>query len=285
MTAARSSLVLLVALVSPAVLSAHGDGLADTAARHWTWEPFTLALLIVSAAVYAAGLRVLWSRAGIGRGIRVWQAAAFGIGLLSIGVALISPVAWLSEILFSVHMTQHEILMLISAPLLVFGHPLLAALWAAPVRWREAAGQWASRPSVSSAWHALTAPVVVFVLHGVALWVWHIPYLYESALHNEGIHALEHLSYVVTAALFWWAMVEGRYGRIGSASRNAAVHENERPAGHSRPLKGAAPVACPIVIPASSDSWLLFRRAAIQIRLRYLRASVVSLSVTSVPPW
>ena len=65
-------------------------------------------------------------RAGAGRGIARWQAAAFALGLLSIAVALISPVAWLSGILFSVHMTQHEILMLVSAPLLVFGHPLLA---------------------------------------------------------------------------------------------------------------------------------------------------------------
>jgi putative membrane protein len=206
--------VLLATFAAPGIAFAH-DGLGETALQEWTWEPFTIALLILSALVYAIGLRVLWVRAGLGRGIRVWQAAAFATGLLSLAVALISPVAWLSEILFSVHMTQHEILMLISAPLLVFGHPLLAALWAAPMRWREAAGRWAARPSVSSTWHALTAPVVVFVLHAAALWVWHIPVLYEAALRREGIHALEHLSYVVTAALFWWAMVEGRYGRIG----------------------------------------------------------------------
>ena len=70
-------------------------------------------------------------------------------------VALISPIAWASEILFSVHMTQHEILMLVSAPLLVFGHPLMAVLWAVPRRTREAWGRWsqtpASRPDVASA--------------------------------------------------------------------------------------------------------------------------------------
>jgi cytochrome c oxidase assembly factor CtaG len=197
------------------VLSAHGNELAHAALRSWTWEPFTVALLLASAVIYAIGLRVLWRRAGVGRGIRVWQAAAFALGLLSIAVALISPVAWLSEVLFSVHMTQHEILMLVSAPLLVFGHPLLAALWAVPMRWREAAGAWAARPGVSSTWRAITAPVVVFILHGIAIWTWHVPTLYEAALRSEGIHAVEHLSYVATAVLFWWAMVEGRYGRAG----------------------------------------------------------------------
>jgi cytochrome c oxidase assembly factor CtaG len=55
----------------------------------------------------------------------------------------------------------------------------------------------------------------VFFLHAIALWIWHLPALYEAALGNDGIHALQHLSFVLTAALFWWGMVHGRYGRIG----------------------------------------------------------------------
>jgi len=55
----------------------------------------------------------------------------------------------------------------------------------------------------------------VFVLHAMALWVWHIPALYEAALDNAGIHAIEHLCFLLTATLFWWGMVHGRYGRSG----------------------------------------------------------------------
>lgn len=208
----------LVALAgSPAVVWAHGGShpLAAEAAHRWTWEPFTIALLALSAAVYASGVAALWRRAGTGRGLRGWQVASFAGGLLSIAVALISPVAWLSEILFSVHMTQHEILMLISAPLLVFGHPLIATLWAVPRHTREAWGRWSQQRAVAGSWRALTGPLAVFVLHAVALWVWHVPRLYEAALRSAGIHALEHLSFVLTAALFWWGMVHGRYGRIG----------------------------------------------------------------------
>jgi cytochrome c oxidase assembly factor CtaG len=124
-------------------------------------------------------------------------------------------VAWLSGILFSVHMTQHEILMLISAPLLVFGHPLMALLWAVPHATRESWGRWSRLRTISGAWRGLTDPLAVFLIHATAIWIWHIPRLYDAALGNEGIHALEHFCFLVTAGLFWWGMVHGRYGRIG----------------------------------------------------------------------
>jgi cytochrome c2 len=55
----------------------------------------------------------------------------------------------------------------------------------------------------------------VFLLQAIALWVWHIPSWYEAALHNDAIHALQHLCFVLAGSLFWWAMVHGRYGRMG----------------------------------------------------------------------
>ena len=208
----RTIAIPLVLLLASRTLSAHG--LAHEAAHRWTWEPWTIALLLASAGLYGAGMRRIWRKAGAGRGVRPWQAAAFAAGLLSIAVALLSPVAWLSEILFSVHMTQHEILMLISAPLLVFGQPLVGMLWALPASTRAGWAGWSRRRSVAIAWHALTAPLAVFLLHAAAVWIWHAPALYEAALGSAGIHALEHLSFVLTAALFWWGMVHGRYGRM-----------------------------------------------------------------------
>lgn len=182
---------------------------------HWTWEPITIAVLVVSAWLYARGVAALWRRAGSGEGIHKWEVTAFGLGLLSIAVALLSPLAWLSTLLFSAHMTQHEMLMLISAPLLVFGRPLLVMLWAFAPASRERIAHWTRRRDVTSVWRTATAPVSVFFLHGLALWIWHNPAWYEAALANEGIHALQHLSFLVTAALFWWGMVHGRYGRRG----------------------------------------------------------------------
>jgi putative membrane protein len=53
------------------------------------------------------------------------------------------------------------------------------------------------------------------VLHAIALWVWHVPSLFELALASEGVHTIQHLCFLVTAALFWWGMVHGRYGGAG----------------------------------------------------------------------
>jgi cytochrome c oxidase assembly factor CtaG len=239
-----------------AALDAHGSHplgahashpLAGEALRRWSWEPYTVALLVLSGVIYAKGTRALWARAGAGRGVQRWQTVAFAGGLLSLAVALISPVSWLSQILFSVHMTQHEILMLVSAPLLVFGHPVLAILWAMPKPAREAWGRWTDRRAVAAAWKVMTRPLTAFVLNGAALWVWHIPRLYEAALRNEAIHALEHLSFVLTAALFWWGMAHGRYGKMGYG---AAVVYVFLTAVHSSVLGALVTVAPAVWYPA-----------------------------------
>lgn len=183
--------------------------------QHWTFEPVTVVLLVLGAALYVVGLRNAWAQAGRGAGIRAWQAAAFAGGMICLAVAQISPLAWLSDVLFSAHMTQHEILMLIAAPLLVLGQPLLAVLWAVPRARRAAVAAAFRGPAFSRAWHTLTGPLAVFLLHAVALWVWHIPVLFEAALANEAVHFLQHMCFLLTAALFWWGMVYGRYGRMG----------------------------------------------------------------------
>jgi putative membrane protein len=181
----------------------------------WTWDPFVLLVLAVSGWLYIRGLRRLWARAGVGQGIRKWEAGAFAAGWISVVVALISPLDPLSDVLFSAHMAQHEVLMLVSAPLLVLGRTLLAFLWAFGSERRERIGRWVQSPGVLSTWHGITGPLVVWVLHAVALWVWHAPGLYEAALRDEAVHAVQHLSFFVTACLFWWALVYGRFGRIG----------------------------------------------------------------------
>src|SRR5215218_3169582 len=196
---------------------AHGNEthLSEAFWGWWTWDPFILLFLAVSGWLYIRGLRRLWARAGVGQGIRKWEAGAFAAGWISVVIALISPLDPLSDILFSAHMAQHEVLMLVSAPLLVLGRTLLAFLWAFGAERRERIGRWTQSPRTLSVWHGITGPLVVWVLHAVALWVWHIPDLYEAALRDEAVHVVQHLSFFVTACLFWWALVYGRFGRIG----------------------------------------------------------------------
>jgi cytochrome c oxidase assembly factor CtaG len=199
------------------LLDAHGSShpLASAAASHWEWEPFVIWPLAASAVLYAIGLRRLWARAGVGSGVARWQAACFAAGWLTMIVALDSPVAWLSEILFSVHMAQHTLLMLVAAPLLAFSQPLLVWAWALRPRSRTLAIRSVRRRPMLAAWHAMTSPLTVFLLQAAALWLWHIPSWYEAALRQPVLHAVQHLRFVLAASLFWWAMAYGRYGRRG----------------------------------------------------------------------
>jgi putative membrane protein len=172
----------------------------------------SLALLV---GVYACGIARLWRSAGVGRGVRVAQALSFGAGWLSLVIALSPPMDEWSDRWIAAHMVQHELLMVVAAPLIAAGAPLIAFLWALPARARrELAGRlW--QPPLAHVWAVLTAPLSVFVLHAFALWIWHLPALYDYALEHEGVHIVQHVCFLGTAALFWWGIWHGRYGRIG----------------------------------------------------------------------
>src|SRR3954449_4876381 len=155
---------------------------ASTVLSWWTWDPFVILLLAVSGALYAVGLARLWRRAGVGQGIRRWEAGCFAAGWLALFVALVSPVDALGDILFSAHMAQHELLILVAAPLMVLGRPLAPFLWALPPAARDEVGHWTRGPAFAAAWRGLTAPLAVFLIHGRALGIWHLPSLYQATL-------------------------------------------------------------------------------------------------------
>ena len=173
------------------------------------WDNVTAFVLTTVALLYAIGAARLWNK----HAVRRWQMAAFFLGCASAGSALLSPLDRWSDILFSAHMTQHEILMLVTAPLMVLGRPFIVTLWALSPRMREGVASLARR--LARPWEVISGPLTVLVLHAIVLWVWHIPALFESALHNEAIHVFQHLGFFLTAALFWWALIHGRYGRLG----------------------------------------------------------------------
>jgi len=206
---------LLLLLVPGCALAHAGELHLPEVLGWWTVDPWVMGALGVAALLYARGLWVLWRRSGRGRGVRGWEVACFALGLLSVALALLSPLDRLSDLLFSAHMGQHEVLMVVAAPLLVLGKPLLLHLWALPAGLRERVGPAAARRGVGGTWRALTHPLVVLLLHALARWVWHVPVLFEAALASEWVHGLQHALFFGTAALFWWALIHGRYGRVG----------------------------------------------------------------------
>jgi putative membrane protein len=100
--------------------------------------------------------------------------------------------------------------MVVAAPLLVLGRPLIPFLWALPISWRRHLGAWGARPPVRDARSILARPLVAVLLQGVALWGWHLPRAYEASLASDGVHALQHASFLITALLFWWSLTYHR---------------------------------------------------------------------------
>jgi putative membrane protein len=181
----------------------------------WTWDPLVIAALAIAVALYARGAARLWAHAGTGHGLMRWNAAAYAAGVAAIAISLLSPLDRASDVLFSAHMVQHELLMVVAAPLIVLGRPLVAVPWALPRAWRVGLARASRRPALAGAWRVLTSPVVALVLHAAVRWIWHLPALFDAALDDERIHAFQHLTFFLTAVLFWWSLVHGRYGRVG----------------------------------------------------------------------
>ncbi|HEV7745209.1 MAG TPA: cytochrome c oxidase assembly protein [Pyrinomonadaceae bacterium] len=183
--------------------------------RSWSFEPLVVISLIATAVLFSRGLLKVWRHSGTGKGIRKWEALVFAGGWLALFIALVSPVHAWGRVLFSAHMTQHEILMLVAAPFLVLGRPLIAFLWALPVRWSRRLGAVGKIPRLHQVWKVLTLPIVAWPIHAVALWIWHAPVLFEAVLHNELVHTAQHLSFLLSALLFWWALIKGPQGLMG----------------------------------------------------------------------
>lgn len=181
----------------------------------WSLEPAIVAALLASGWMYARGVERMWRRSGVGGGIRRWEAGCFVAGWLTLGIAMISPLHPLGDVLFSAHMVQHELLMALAVPLLVLGRPLVPFLWAMPMRARRAGGRWAKKAPVRGGWLMVSGPFAAWLLHAAALWLWHLPAPYQAALASGGMHTLQHASFLGTALLFWWALFHGREGRMG----------------------------------------------------------------------
>ncbi len=186
----------------------------------WTFDPLVIGVLFASALLYIVGIRGLWHAGGRGSGISVRQSLAFAGGWISMFIALVSPLHSWGEMLFSAHMTQHEILMLVAAPLLVLGRPFVAYIWAFPKHVRVRSAPWVNDRRLKSTWRIISAPFAAWVIHAVALWIWHIPALFQATLHSNAVHTVQHASFFLSAMLFWWAII---YGRQGVQSYGAGV--------------------------------------------------------------
>lgn len=204
-------IAVLLALVVP--VHAHGVPREPYEGPWWAaWnfgQPLVMTNLSVLAFLYGFGLARVWSKAGIGKTIRTRQAWLFLAGMVSLVIALFSPVDVYSDEMAWMHMIQHMMLMGVAAPLLVLGTPFLVMLWAFPLSFRRAYGAVKRRVE---RWRAgryfLWQPVAMWFLFGLTLWIWHLPVLYEATLYDELFHDFQHFTFVVVSCLFWRVLLD-----------------------------------------------------------------------------
>jgi putative membrane protein len=177
----------------------------------WDLDPWVLLPLAASLALYIAGTSRLWARAGRWRGIGRVETGCFVAGWTILAIALLSPVDTLGVVLFSAHMVQHEMMMVVAAPLLVLSRPLEAMTWGLSPTWRGAVARLFRARPLAATFRALTDPAGAFAFHAAALWIWHLPALFDVALRNDAVHTLQHATFLASALAFWWSVVRANH--------------------------------------------------------------------------
>jgi putative membrane protein len=173
----------------------------------WTFDPWVTLPLALLLLTFLVGHRRLASRSAIERQLP-WQ---FLAGWAVLTLSLVSPLHEAGERSFALHMTEHELIMLVSTMLLAASSAGGALAWGLPRPLRQlVGGSWKS--PLSRLWKRLTEPLTATAIQALVMWAWHAPSLFDRSLDSRGWHVAQHLSFVIASLLFWVAMFNRRRG-------------------------------------------------------------------------
>ena len=173
----------------------------------WTPPLGTISMLLITAAFYVRGFRLLHLQ--MPARFPIWRLSAFMSGIAALLIAIASPLEEFDDQLLQVHMTQHLILMLIAPTLLLAGAPAIAFVRATPPRFAKLVLAPAMRSrGVRRLFASVTDPIVCWLAFAAAFWIWHLPGFFQLALRSERWHIVEHGCFFVTALLFWYPVIQ-----------------------------------------------------------------------------
>jgi putative membrane protein len=199
---------LAIWLAAAGAVAAHGAVPAEpptiaSLLLDWTFEPLPTLAIVISTGWW------LWAVRRVDAAHptnpvprrRTWYfLAAMGV----LALALVSGIDRYDTTLFSVHMVQHVLLILVSAPLLALAAPVTLLLRVSSPATRR---RWLLPILHSRAVRVLSHPVIAWLTMAVVMWVSHFSPLFDAALEDPIVHDLEHLLFMVAALLFWWPVV------------------------------------------------------------------------------
>jgi putative membrane protein len=183
------------------------EAASQAAWSSWTFPFWATSGLLANALLYLRGWRKI--RRTRPHFFPSWRAWCFIGGLVSLYVAVGSPIDALDDVLLTAHMTQHLIFMSVAPPLLLLGAPVVPLLRSLP-RWllRDGLGWLFRMRWLHRFFRFLSHPVVAWVAMNITFLGWHIPRAYELALSSDAWHALEHACFLVTGLLFWFPIIQ-----------------------------------------------------------------------------
>lgn len=174
-------------------LALHGEAFSWS---EWRVYPSFMAGWLLLGAAYFLVIGPLRHRFPGSRPVPARQVASFVAGMGLMFAALQGPLHELSDyFLFSAHMVQHLVLILVMPPFLLYAVP-----------------DWALRPVVRNPWmgkvaRALTFPLVAFALNNAIFLAWHFPGPYDLMMRDHGVHVAMHLMIMVTGTIMWWPVM------------------------------------------------------------------------------
>jgi cytochrome c oxidase assembly factor CtaG len=191
-------------LAAPAL--AHG-GHTHAETPGWTFDPLVIVPLAIMLLLFLVGQQRLARRSKVERN-RQWL---FLGGWFILAASLVSPLHQAGERSFTLHMIEHELIMLFATALLAASHAGGVLAWGLPRPFRQALGDSWKSP-LTRLWRSLTNPVTATGLQAVVMWAWHAPALFDRTLQSQPWHVAQHLSFVLSSLLFWVAMLDPRRG-------------------------------------------------------------------------
>ncbi|MBI02283.1 MAG: hypothetical protein CL783_07395 [Chloroflexi bacterium] len=169
-------------------------------------SPPAVLFLFITGAYMIGATRLAIRSDRHGRFWSKFTASLFGLILLAI--ALAGPLDYYSGDLFAAHMSQHIVIAMFAAPLLLLARPMPAYIWALPRPLRVGVGTALTDTGVIiKVMRILTMPTVALPAFIGTLYTWHIPEAYNQSLENDWLHLFMHFTMFSTAILFWWPII------------------------------------------------------------------------------
>jgi putative membrane protein len=177
-----------------------------------SFDPVIAALLLAACGLYVRALRVLRGRRPHGLRVPAWQQACWWLGIALLTIGLMGPPDAYDDRLLSAHMAQHQLIGDLAAPFLLLGLRAPLLLFYLP---RLALVLLARRHGLRRVFRFLRQPLVALPLYVLTIYAWHYGALFEGAVEQPLLHALQHEAFLAANLLLWWPVIEPARQRMG----------------------------------------------------------------------